>query len=63
MAHIQRRGKNRWRARYIAPDGRERSKTFARKIDAEHFLAGVESSKLKGDWIDPQLGQTSLQEF
>jgi integrase len=68
MAHIQDRGRkvpaaSRYRARYRAPDGRERSKCFARKVDAERFLSSVESSKLRGDWIDPALGRTTVEEW
>lgn len=68
MAHIQDRGKrvpsaSRYRARYRGPDGRERSKCFARKIDAERYLSTVESSKLRGDWIDPALGKTTVGEW
>lgn len=63
MAHIERRKKNRWRARYRAPDGRERSKTFDRKIDAERFLVNVEVEKLKGQWVDPRLGRTTVGEW
>jgi integrase len=68
MAHVQDRGKevpaaSRYRARYRAPDGRERSRCFPRKIDAERFLSTVESSKLRGDWIDPALGRTTLEEW
>ena len=29
----------RWKARYLDPDGRERSKSFTRKADGEEFLA------------------------
>ena len=39
MAHIEKRGAGRWRARYRAPDGRERSQTFDRKVDAQQWLA------------------------
>ncbi len=63
MGHIQRRDKNRWRARYIAPDGRERSKTFRRKVDAERFLATVEVDKLRGAWVDPRLGRTTFRQW
>lgn len=45
MAHIEKRGAGRWRARYRAPDGRERSQTFDRKVDAQQWLAEVEASK------------------
>ena len=60
MGHIQRRAKDKWRARYIGPDGRERSKTFSRKTDAERYLATVEASKVRGDWVDPRLGRTTF---
>jgi integrase len=68
VAHIQDRGRkvppaSRYRARYRAPDTRERSKCFARKVDAERFLSTVESSKLRGDWIDPALGRTTVAEW
>jgi len=59
VGHIQRRGKNRWRARYLGPDGRERNRTFERRVDAEHFLAGTETDKLRGGWVDPRLGKTT----
>ena len=38
MAHVEKRAPGRWRARYRGPDGRERSKTFGRRTDAERFL-------------------------
>jgi integrase len=60
MAHIERRGQGRWRARYRTPDGRERSKTFDRRADAERWLAGVTVSKAAGDWIDPELGKRTF---
>ena len=41
MAHVQKRG-SRWRARYRGPDGRERSRTFARKRNAESWLIDQE---------------------
>jgi integrase len=63
VAHIENRGKARWRARYIDPSGRERSRTFRRKAEAENFLTTVENGKLRGDWIDPSLGRLSLRDF
>jgi integrase len=63
MGHIQRRGKERWRARYIAPDGKERNKTFRRKVDAERFLASVEVGKFRGEWIDPKLSNMTFGEW
>ena len=64
MAHVQRRqDRPGWVARYVDPSGRERSQSFRRKIDAERFLTTVESSKLRGEWIDPRLARTTLLDF
>lgn len=60
MAHIQKRirgGRTRWVARTLTPDGEERTKTFDRKVDAEHWLTTIEATKLRGDWIDPERGR------
>lgn len=56
MASIEKRtrdGRPRWYARYRDPDGRQRTKSFVRKADAERYLTGVESSKLTGSYVDP----------
>lgn len=63
MAHIQKRGPSRWRARYRGPDGRERSKTFARRSDAERWVANMEVSKARGEWIDPDLGRCTFAQW
>lgn len=66
MGHIEKRTRNRtavWRARYRDPGGRERSRTFARKIEAERFLSSVETAMNRGDWIDPSLGRTTIAEW
>ena len=60
MGHVQKRGPGRWTARYTAPDGRERSRTFDRKIDAERWLAGVEVAKTRGEWTDPRLARVTV---
>lgn len=66
MPHVEKRtqaGTLRWRARYRGPDGRERSKSFARRTDAEQFLAQVEVDKSRGAWIDPTRGQLPFAEW
>lgn len=63
MGHIEKRERVKgavWRARYRDPTGRERSRTFDRRIDAERFLASATSSIHRGDWIDPEHGQTTI---
>ncbi len=59
---IERRG-NSWRARYRGPDRRERSKSFARKADAERWLAQQRALMAQGDWTDPALGRITFGEY
>ena len=65
MGHVERReGRPKpWRVRYRDPSGRERSRSFARKIDAERFLHGVESDLVRGEWTDPRLGRITFGEW
>ncbi len=63
MAHVQKRGNGKYRARYRGPDHKERSKTFRRKIDAENFLAAIVASKSRGDWTDPALARITVGEW
>jgi integrase len=54
---------NRWRARYVDADGRERSRTFARKGDAERFLVATEADLLRGSYVDPQRAKLTLAAY
>jgi integrase len=66
MGHVERRiwsGKASYRARYRDPAGRERSKSFARKADAERWLAEVEHAKTHGLWTDPRLGRIRFADW
>jgi hypothetical protein len=47
----------RWRARYVDPEGRERSQTFARRVDAERFVATITADVLRGTYVDPDAGK------
>jgi integrase len=60
MAHIEKRGPKRYRARYVDPSGKECSRTFARKVDAERFLTAMESDKLRGAYVDPNAGRVTF---
>jgi integrase len=63
MASIEKRvrnGRKTWRAHYRTPAGNQRSKSFARKVDAERFLAGVENSKVIGSYVDPMLSRVTV---
>jgi integrase len=63
MAHVRKTAAGTWQARYRAPDGGERARNFARKVDAEAFLATVESDKLRGQWTDPRLTRITFVEW
>ena len=45
------------------PSGRERSKTFPRRIDAERFIIETESAKAGGSWVDPRAGSRPFGEL
>ncbi|WP_280255199.1 tyrosine-type recombinase/integrase [Nocardia wallacei] len=46
--------RKRWRARYVDPNGVERSRAFATKTEAQKFLDGDVTTKVvTGTWVDP----------
>jgi integrase len=58
-----RNGKTSYRVRYRDPAGRQRSKSFARKTDAERWMIETESAKAKGSYVSPALGKTKFAEL
>jgi integrase len=65
VAHIRRHpvDSSKWQVRYIDPAGRERSKTFRRKVDAEKYLIHIEAQKQRAEWINPELSATPFGEW
>ena len=66
MASIEQRvrnGQTTWQARYRDPENHQRKQTFPRKVDAERFLVGVESDKMRGTYIAPDDGRVTFGEF
>jgi integrase len=63
VGFIERRGPGRYRARYRGLDGRERSKTFERKVDAERWLATATADLVRGAWTDPALGRMTFADW
>ena len=55
----------RYRVRYIAPDGKERSQSFPdrQKKAAEDFLVTTETSKLRGAYVDPRAGRVTFRQY
>lgn len=50
----------RYTVRYRNPSGRQQQRTFRRKVDAEAFRNGVETSKNEGTYVDARAGQVAL---
>ncbi|MGA5220160.1 tyrosine-type recombinase/integrase [Streptomyces cinereoruber] len=55
----------RYRARYIGPDGTEKSKSFPdrQKRLAEKWLAHIESDMSRGQYVDPQASRTTFRQY
>lgn len=57
-------GGKRYLVRYRTPDRRQTMKRgFATKRDAERFLAGVEMSKDRGEWVDPTKSRVTIADW
>ena len=52
-----------WRAGYRGPDGREHSKSFPRKVDAERWLRDELQKQDQGLWINPNAGAMLFAEW
>lgn len=72
MAHIQKRvyrsrrtgtRTTSWQARYVGPDGKERTRRFARKVDAERWLDTVGGDIARGTWVDPEGGKVQTRKY
>lgn len=63
MASIDKLPSGKWKARWRAPDRRQRSRVFARKVDAERFLVSVEHEKLSGAYVDPRDGRITFYDY
>lgn len=55
----------RYRARYVGPDGTEKSKSFPdkQKRKAETWLANIEADMSRGDYIDPEAGKVTFEQY
>ncbi|MFF4265816.1 tyrosine-type recombinase/integrase [Streptomyces virginiae] len=55
----------RYRARYIGPDGTEKSKSFRdrEKRLAEQWLANIEADMSRGAYVDPAAGRTTFRQY
>ena len=56
-----RAGDVRYEVRYRGVDGKERSKTFRTKKDAERYERSQHTAMERGMWVDPQKGRITLE--
>ncbi|MET8679444.1 tyrosine-type recombinase/integrase [Streptomyces sp. NPDC004647] len=55
----------RYRARYVGPDGTEKSRSFPdkQKRKAEAWIANIEADMSRGDYIDPSAGKATFAQY
>ena len=53
----------RWRARYVDDQGREHSKGFGRKVDAQQWLDEFTAAVVTGQYVDPKAGQITFRDY
>lgn len=67
MASIRKRiasdGKPRYEVRYWDPNGKQRSRSFKRRKDADKFTATTEADKARGAWVDPNAGREAFRDY
>ena len=50
----------RWRARWVDPAGKERTKAFARKVDAQRHVDQVTTQLTTSTYVDPSAGRLTV---
>jgi integrase len=64
MASIDKRPDGRYRARWREyPSGPQKSRHFARKVDAQHFLDRVSGEIVRGTYVDPGAGRIAFRDY
>jgi hypothetical protein len=63
MASVRTTPEGTFQVMYRDPAGRQRSRTFKRKTDANRFSSTVEADMLRGDWLDPRLSRLTVSEW
>lgn len=64
MASIDKRPDGRYRARWREfPGGPQRTKSFAKKSDAERFLVKVQHDLLSGTYVAPEAARTTVEAY
>lgn len=59
-AYVKTLGHKRYQARWTDPAGKQRSKIFQKKSDAEKHLTSVQHAMLSGSYVDPAAGKITV---
>jgi integrase len=59
---VKKRGKG-WQATIRDPEGREVTKTFPKKVQAEQWETSKKNDRLRGSWVDRQAGLIKLADW
>lgn len=63
MGHVRRIGSGRWEARYRSDAGKEHSRRFPTRREADAFLSRIDAAQQRGDWVDPAGGRVRLDDL
>jgi integrase len=64
VASIDKRPNGTWRARWReAPGQPQKTRSFARKVDAQRFLDGIVGDLARGTYVDPGLGRETFGDY
>jgi hypothetical protein len=53
----------RWRARYVDNAGKEHTRHFDRKVDAQRWLKNAMASIVRGDHVAPKVARLTVREW
>lgn len=57
------RGGLRWRARFVDDEGREVTKAFGRKVDAQAWIDEQTAARITGTHVDPRSGKVTFASY
>lgn len=63
MASVDRLDSGKWQARWRDGGGKQRKRSFPRRVDADRYLTGVTARLLDGSYIDPARGRLTVSEW
>jgi integrase len=63
MASVRQKVYGSYEVLYRDPAGRQRSRSFKRKTDANRFAKAVDTDKTRGDYVDPRLARATIGQY